>query len=969
MKKLTKILACAVGTATFATLGLVGCGGGGGGGGVDNLTSEQVTEMNGAVSATKDYRGSYTINETGTTVSSAYYEGEELESVTQESLAVVSYDYEGKQFLFYGDVPQGEVTVYNAKNEDGSWTQYLQAGYYKEANKYSHQAALVEDGFVYTNFKGESISVHFNSLTTALKSIFYADLEEAASITDPEDYSEFWSESYQTLTDQLISAYGTTATYENGGSSVSTEGDSVAYTFEIIGTPKKTPTITAEGQTIKLKNYKLTMDVTIVVVNGMLDEIRCEATQKFETTQNGFTIDYIATSNVVDKFTYEYDGTRAPTADELATFTVTDLTGGVVGDPDEDKVPDETVPGGEEVDFSKYATINAAKTALTADGWAVAEDFLANEEIGSLGGFGALKTVGSSQIAVAAMLFDSEKSAAAYLAENSEMVEVSDLKQSGCWVYRQFTISEGGNEGEDPIVPPILQGCEVTSSQWSEYFSDPDFSNYELIMSGFDQGAPAVISSIRNGDSFKLIQDQTYNGELMQTQMVAWVENDVTTYYVSEDGGETFVISTNDMSSVSDVYLIDVCKPMLTMLADGYESASYDAENEEYYFDYNGAKGYVKFSETGILCVNMTIITVDGEESQEVGIDVYFGNATIVKPTVNGSSSSSGNVDFSNVTTISEAQKMLESNGYIVELIPDEDLGNFPTGVAALEANKDDVSFVYAVLFNSEEDAIAYIQENASAVAAKGLVRSGCWIYAQVNSGSSNGGGTSVSPSISGGSYEYDIPDESEYVEVTEEEWTAFLTKFDSSNYSLMTNENGMEQIIAVDGNNVYTLLYGYAEGQEPEQDEIIIKITDGEREYFEKTNGVYMPIDVTSEVNAEELGAYVISTYVSVIIEDYNNATFSKNFYTGTFSFVDEVTTSGSYRVGFNKAGVSEIVINYTYEEEGVKYTGREEIIFGCTTIVAPTISGSVEGGSSNGESSSDSFVEYPSTGNQEEI
>ncbi len=340
MKKTGKFLAGVACMAMCCSAAfLIGCGGSsdGNGGKVENLNSEQVTEMNGAVSTTKNYKGSYTINETATTVAGAYYDGEVMEEQTQESTAVVSYDYEGKKFLYYANIPQGTVSIYNEKNADGSWTQYLQSGYTKYGNKYSHQKALVEDGFTIENFKGESVSLHFNSLSTAVKSLFYADLNEAAQITDPAEYSDFWSDSYQTLANQLMSAYNVTASYKNGGSSVETEGESIAYAFEIIGTPNGTPTLSTPEGNFKLKNYKLTMDITLVVTDGLIDEIRCEVKQTFKVTQSGATVEFIATSNVVDDFIYAYDGTKAPTADALATYTVNDMTNGVVGDPDEDK--------------------------------------------------------------------------------------------------------------------------------------------------------------------------------------------------------------------------------------------------------------------------------------------------------------------------------------------------------------------------------------------------------------------------------------------------------------------------------------------------------------------------------------------------------------------------------------------------------------------------------------------------------
>ncbi len=306
--------------AIMLLLSLTSCfdlGGGGGGGGnppltpppgVEWITPEQMDDMNEAVAQTKEYSGSYTIQEV--TVTTAYVGGQPMQTSTQTG--AVGYDADTKNLYYIVDAGDTNVLVYNERHPDGSYTQYQNMNGTKKATDFSSATALRNGGLAFTNGAGKQVSFYFNDLSEALKGIFLVDLSEITSITNAGYYTQFWIDSYESRLDQMLNTYGLSATYSDNGSEMITEDDSVIFTFSILGETEGAGVI--GGETIQ--NYSLELTVDLVITGGKLDKIISTVEQSF--TLQGITVS--ATSVSTDEFLYHYNGEVVPSPSELEAF-------------------------------------------------------------------------------------------------------------------------------------------------------------------------------------------------------------------------------------------------------------------------------------------------------------------------------------------------------------------------------------------------------------------------------------------------------------------------------------------------------------------------------------------------------------------------------------------------------------------------------------------------------------------------
>ncbi len=314
MKRSMKWIAGALCVASMAAC-FVGCG--------DEeltpMTETHVQEMNQSVAFTKDWAGSYTIKETSTTTQKQLMN---TQTVTMWSNMAYNADTHAFYYAFDQEAANlGTQTVYTQPQADGSFKQYRK---YSKGYIGSPIATFRDEADVKANglqgkhvVTGEIVTIHFTSLKDAIAVFYLVDLEEAYQITDPVEYNEFWMDCYESLLEKQLDTYGLEGEFTAGGAGFAKDGGKTTFSFTVNCTTSGEGSVSVEGVTTSISDYKMSMKVNITVGDGKIQSISCGIDQSFK--MEGL-IKVSASSVIKDEFLYSYDESILPSEETLANW-------------------------------------------------------------------------------------------------------------------------------------------------------------------------------------------------------------------------------------------------------------------------------------------------------------------------------------------------------------------------------------------------------------------------------------------------------------------------------------------------------------------------------------------------------------------------------------------------------------------------------------------------------------------------
>ncbi len=375
MKKKIVTLLCLL--LSFAMcFSLVACDilGGDGDGDGNKMGAAEVEKMNSGLTATQDYEGSYTISEIGNIDIVVEGMGENMNE-TVSTKAYVGYNAANGNFYLNGQVSaydeMVDVTLFTKKMEDGSFNQYAYMDGEGMFMNFPTVASLKEDGTTYPNSAGDEVSMYIESLGEALESFYLVDLDDAADISDPNDYADYWMEQYGDDFEDALSSLtemleGSGATVKNtvNKPSVTKKGGETIYAFGIEQNASMRES--AQGMTASM-TYSMAIDFEIALKDGKLSGIAVDVDADMDVEMNGQSYMTMRVDGSTDTtFDYTYDASHELTEAQMEECI--DMTPDRPDDGGNNNggVDRPDAPEGEPVDAGDVAALAQAMAASQA---------------------------------------------------------------------------------------------------------------------------------------------------------------------------------------------------------------------------------------------------------------------------------------------------------------------------------------------------------------------------------------------------------------------------------------------------------------------------------------------------------------------------------------------------------------------------------------------------------------------------
>ncbi len=285
--------------------------------GIKQLNEEQLTQFNQAVTQTNDYNGSFTIKERMTASAS----GGGV-SQSRSVSADVAYNSQTKQNYYFVDMTDygsGKLLVYSLKNQDETYTQYVNSGYSKYANDYESEQDIKANGYKTSNFysqNGKYVNFVFDGLGDALNQFLATNLNELENKTTLQKYYDFWSSLYKSRMETLATQFNLTLNYSNGNSSLKGNDNQKIYTFTVLA--KSVGSVNYSG--IKISGLNVTLTVQVKVQDGLLVQTKSTVKAALTASYSGQTESFTGNSVCTDDFIYSYDNSLTPTEEQLSQY-------------------------------------------------------------------------------------------------------------------------------------------------------------------------------------------------------------------------------------------------------------------------------------------------------------------------------------------------------------------------------------------------------------------------------------------------------------------------------------------------------------------------------------------------------------------------------------------------------------------------------------------------------------------------
>ncbi len=172
-----------------------------------DLDAEIVEDLSGAIINAHEYVGSFELK--GTVSQSVVYNNQTMYDM--ENVFCVGYDANSGNTHYKNDANAGDMggmnmVVFTKKNADGSLDQYDSTAHRVE--HFENVEAIQDNGFTTPNmgemdnidqFDELMTDVYFTSLDDAIAVTIGVRLSDAADITDPDDYIQFWVDNFSRI--------------------------------------------------------------------------------------------------------------------------------------------------------------------------------------------------------------------------------------------------------------------------------------------------------------------------------------------------------------------------------------------------------------------------------------------------------------------------------------------------------------------------------------------------------------------------------------------------------------------------------------------------------------------------------------------------------------------------------------------------------------------------------------------------
>ncbi len=427
-----------------------------------------------------------------------------------------------------------------------------------------------------------------------------------------------------------------------------------------------------------------------------------------------------------------------------------------------DEMPDVSV------ELEGVQTVDAAISLFEEDGYVV-ERITADEEgnipENCVGGFSALKTTDSYVVIFSAILFDSEENATAYLKENAADAEEFGVEQQGCWVYMQTVVEEDDTTPDVSVdvkvdFSDVKTAADVEKLLTEEGWTIVDVATDEDLAEEPNAIGGIVATKTVNGSEVELVvmifnseeSATAYLKENAEMAEIVGLKQSGCCIFTVENSGGSVVPDGSGSVNLSGATTVDAGATVLERAGwNVYDTSS----GEDFDATFVNAIGRVLARRvSGDTVFILSAVLFDSEESataymknnaddvsefglKQSGCWVYMTDSLNVE---SGSGSGgttedpSTSVHFTTATTLEEAAKILESQGWNTDIYTDASmLKNYPNSVGILAAQRDDNNNAYttAILFSSEESATTYMRTNTEDVEKWNLIQVGCWVYGE----------------------------------------------------------------------------------------------------------------------------------------------------------------------------------------------------------------------------------------------